>query len=158
MIAYLTLPFVLIKFWFIDAPLSIAAYFASLNGAFLHFFSLRILLQTFFKPLKNEYREGLVLFSRLSGMAVKTIFIFVTLLLLLILVVVELILILAFVSMPLAASYLLLGNIFVNCQLSIVNCSRARFYVHRTTCCYCGTYCHWCYCRHHTFYLSSRHK
>ncbi len=122
MIAYLTLPFVLIKFWFIDAPLSIAAYFASLNGAFLHFFSLRILLQTFFKPLKNEYREGLVLFSRLSGMAVKTIFIFVTLLLLLILVVVELILILAFVSMPLAASYLLLGNIFVNCQLSIVNC------------------------------------
>lgn len=107
MIAYLILPFVFIKFWFLDAPLAIAAYFASLNAAFLRFFSLAILLRTFFKPLKNEYREGLVLFSRLSGMAVKTIFIFITLLLLLVLVAIEILCVVIFLLAPIAAALLL---------------------------------------------------
>ena len=41
---------------------------------FLYIFellSVPILLKTFFKPLKNEYREGLVLFSIVAGIFIK---------------------------------------------------------------------------------------
>lgn len=109
MTAYLALPFVLIKFWFVDAPFSLIAYFASLNGAFLKFFSVGILLNTFFKPLKNEYREGLVLFSRFAGMAIKTLFMLVAFLLLLMLMAFELLCIVLFIAAP-AIALLLLTN------------------------------------------------
>lgn len=113
MTAYLALPFVLIKFWFLDAPLSLIAYFASLNGAFLKFFSVGILLNTFFKPLKNEYREGLVLFSRFAGMAIKSLFMLVAFILLAILVVFELLCVIAFVIAPIVAVLLLINFQFV---------------------------------------------
>ena len=35
--------------------------------------SVPILLRTFFKPLKNEYREGLVFFSIITGVVIKLI-------------------------------------------------------------------------------------
>jgi hypothetical protein len=75
MTGYLLLPLVFLKFWYIEAPLGIIGYFASLNHAFFELFSLPLFLRTFFKPLKNEYREGLVVFSRVMGMIVKTFFI-----------------------------------------------------------------------------------
>ena len=34
--------------------------------------SFRLMITTFFKPLKNEYRADLVVFSRVTGIIVKT--------------------------------------------------------------------------------------
>jgi|SRR5882762_3834272 len=58
-------------FWFIDAPKGLIDYFSSLNIALMKYFSFRLLLTSFFKPWKNEYREGLVGFSLVMGMIVK---------------------------------------------------------------------------------------
>jgi len=100
---YLTLPFVFLKFWFIEGPVEMVHYFSSLNSAFLQLFSLPLFVKTYFKPLKNEYREGLVLFSIVMGIVVKTVFIFVDLLLLFLLITVEILLVLMFIVVPTAA-------------------------------------------------------
>lgn len=64
--------FAFVRFWFIEAPLGLGKYFASLNTSFLQLFSLPMLLRTFFQPLKNEYRQGLVGFSQGMGIAIKS--------------------------------------------------------------------------------------
>jgi len=46
--------------------------------------SVPLLLRTFFKPLKSEYREGLVLFSVLVGIIIKSAVLLVAAVLLLI--------------------------------------------------------------------------
>ena len=74
---YLSLPLLFLKFWYIDAPLRLVKYFFSVNHAVLQILSLPIMVRTFFKPLKNEYRKGLVVFSIGMGIFVKTILIFV---------------------------------------------------------------------------------
>jgi|SRR3989344_8610727 len=97
---YLSLPFLLLKFWFLEAPLSLIVYFESFNKAFLDFFSLFLLVKTFFKPWKNEYREGLVGFSIGMGIFVKTWVILFTILFFLILLILELLILIGFVSLP----------------------------------------------------------
>lgn len=72
---YTKLPFLFLSFWFITAPKEILLFFRSVNHAFFRFFSLPLLLRTFFKPIKNEYRQGLVGFSIWMGMAVKSVLI-----------------------------------------------------------------------------------
>lgn len=99
---YLLLPLIFVKFWFYEAPLGLIGFFGSLNSAFLQLFSLSLFIKTFFKPLKNEYREGLVLFSIVAGIVVKTVFIFADLLLLFLLITVEILIVLAFVAWPIA--------------------------------------------------------
>ncbi|HVT00911.1 MAG TPA: hypothetical protein VHE53_01590 [Patescibacteria group bacterium] len=47
--------------------------------------SVPLLLRTFFKPLKNEYRDGLVLFSVIMGIIIKTILLSISLSILLLL-------------------------------------------------------------------------
>lgn len=89
-------------FWFVDAPKNIIAYFTSLNNAYLSLFSFRILLRTFFKPWKNEYREGLVGFSIFMGIIIKSIVLFIDILFLGVLLLVELLLLLAFLLWPFA--------------------------------------------------------
>lgn len=100
MSAYLFLPAAFLRFWFLDAPKDIALYFFSLNNAFLQQFSLALLLRTFFKPIKNEYREGLIWFSIGMGMFVKFWLILVDLLLFLMLIFIEIILLVAFIVWP----------------------------------------------------------
>lgn len=46
--------------------------------------SFPALLRTFFKPLKSEYREGLVLFSIFMGIIIKSIILIVSAIILLI--------------------------------------------------------------------------
>jgi hypothetical protein len=89
-----------IKFWFIEAPVGLMEYFASLNTAAMKFLSLRILLVTFFKPWKNEYREGLVGFSIAMGMIIKSMFIVFDIVVLVALLLVETAMIALFVSWP----------------------------------------------------------
>ena len=104
---FVRLPFLFLKFWFFEAPRAQLIFFASLNRAFLHVFSFSPLFKTFFKPWKNEYREGLVVFSLFMGMFVKTIVIAVDIVLLLLLFAFEVTFILGFVFWPIVSVYLL---------------------------------------------------
>src|SRR5258706_1075299 len=88
--SYLSLPLIFLKFWYLEAPLGMIGYFGSLNHAFFELFSLPLFLRTYFKPLKNEYRQGLVGFSRAIGIVIKSFFIVVDLAFLIILLTFEL--------------------------------------------------------------------
>ena len=104
---FLSLPVLFFKFWFLEAPIKLTKYFLSVNNALLQFLSLPLLAKTFFRPLKNEYRKGLVLFSLVFGMLVKSAFIFIGLLILLLFVFVEVFLIILFVLWPFLSFYIL---------------------------------------------------
>lgn len=97
---YLYLPLIFLKFWFLEAPLGLIAFFTSLNSAFLRLFSLTLLIKTYFKPWKNEYREGLVGFSIGMGMFIKTFVILADIVLLFGLLFFEFIALLSFVFWP----------------------------------------------------------
>lgn len=103
---YLRLPLVFLKFWFIEAPLEIIAFFASLNSVFLQLFSLVLLIKTYFKPWKNEYRKGLVGFSIGMGMVIKTFVIMADVILLIALLLFEILFVLGFVLWPIATIFL----------------------------------------------------
>lgn len=75
------LPIYVLEFWYLEAPKNLLIYFYHLNKAFLHLFSLPLMIRTFFRPWKNEYREGLIWFSIFMGIVFKTILIFVDLIL-----------------------------------------------------------------------------
>lgn len=101
------LPFTFLKFWFIETPLEILGFFASLNTYFMELFALPLCLRTFFKPLKNEYRQGLVGFSIAMGMLVKTFLILVDLLILAFLLLFEAMVVLFFLAFPIITMLLL---------------------------------------------------
>lgn len=99
-------PFTFLKFWFFEAPLSLISFFGSFNHAFFQLFSLPLLVKTYFKPWKNEYREGLVGFSIGMGMFIKTFIIIADSLLLLALLLVELFFIISFLLLPIGTALL----------------------------------------------------
>ncbi|MCL5970030.1 MAG: hypothetical protein M1450_00810 [Patescibacteria group bacterium] len=105
---YISLPFTFLRFWFFEAPTSILSFFASLNDAFLRLFSLPLLIKTFFRPWKNEYREGLVVFSIAMGMFVKSFVIFADLILFSGLLIFELFLFFFFLCLPFLGFFLFL--------------------------------------------------
>lgn len=109
MTAYLKLPWIFTKFWFYEAPIHIFVFFTSVNHSFFQFLSLPLLLRTFFKPIKNEYRSGLVGFSIGMGMAVKSVLIVVNLVLFIPLLVTELFFFFVFITFPL----LTIGVLFI---------------------------------------------
>ena len=102
----LTLPVDIIKFWYIEAPISLLRYFISLNKSFFNMFSIPLMLKTFFRPWKNEYREGLVKSSIFMGIAFKSLFIFVGLFAFVFLLFAEIIIFIGFLLFPIAAFYL----------------------------------------------------
>lgn len=106
-VKYMFLPAMFVKFWFYESPLALLKFFFSLNSAFLHLFSLKVFLKTYFKPLKNEYRQGLVGFSRAIGMFIKTWFILADVLILFLLVVFEVTVFVSYVFLPIATVWLL---------------------------------------------------
>lgn len=109
MAGYLLFPFDFLRFWYITLPKELILFFFSFNNAFLQLFSLSLLLRTFFKPVKNEYRKGLVAFSIGMGMFLKTWIILVDLLLLSIIVLVEFLILAAFLLWPIGTFWLLLA-------------------------------------------------
>jgi len=72
MTAFLYYPGYLTMFWFRDVLGSVVRFFIEFNRYVLSLLSFYLLLKTFFKPLKNEYRSGLVLFSTIFGIAIKS--------------------------------------------------------------------------------------
>lgn len=91
---------VFIKFWFIDAPIEMLAVFRSFNGYFIDLFAYKLSLMTFFKPLKNEYRAGLVGFSRTIGMLTKLSIITVDTIIFSIIISIEAVLFFGFILFP----------------------------------------------------------
>jgi len=96
-----------LKFWFFESPVALFKFFVSLNGAFFRLFSLPLLLRTFFKPLKNEYRQGLVKFSIVMGIVVKSVLITADLVMLCLLLFIEISIFVAYVFFPFATIALL---------------------------------------------------
>jgi len=72
---YLNLPLIFLKFWYLEAPVSIIKQYGYLNRQFLHLFSLPILIRSYFKPWKNEYRKEFVAVAIGIGVFIKTFFI-----------------------------------------------------------------------------------
>jgi hypothetical protein len=102
---YFSLPILFLKFWFYDAPKSILEYFGSLNNAFFQLFSLPLLIKTYFKPWKNEYRKNLVAVALGIGIFIKTFVIIADLLIFIIMLGIELLCILVFLAWPVATVY-----------------------------------------------------
>jgi len=99
------LPFQFLKFWFIDSTKNLFSFFVSLNNSFLQFSSLSILVKTYFKPWKNEYREGLVGFSIGMGIFIKTFLILADIILFLVLLFIEFCIFFGFIFLPVITIY-----------------------------------------------------
>lgn len=100
------LPVLILKFWYFEAPVLLFGYFLNLNKSFFNAFSFPLMVKTFFKPWKNEYREGLVRFSIVMGIAFKTLFIAVDLVLFSLLLLFEITFFVGFLIFPFAIFYL----------------------------------------------------
>lgn len=100
------LPFQFLRFWFVDSPNNLIIFFVSLNNAFLQLFSLPLLIKTYFKPWKNEYRQGLVGFSVGMGIFIKTLVILADIVLLLLLLLLEFLFVLGYISWPILTIFL----------------------------------------------------
>lgn len=106
---YLTLPLIFLKFWYLEAPFKIIKFFTSLNSSLLSLLSLPLLIKTFFRPWKNEYRKGLVLFSIAMGMFLKTFVIIADLVIFAFALVIEVVFFSFFLLWPLATLTLVLN-------------------------------------------------
>lgn len=95
------------KFWYLEAPIGLIKYFTSLNYALLKKLSLPLLLLTFFKPWKNEYRQGLVGFSIIMGVIIKSLLISFDLSIFLMLLIAEVLFLFIFVIWPIGTVFLL---------------------------------------------------
>jgi ATP-dependent Clp protease ATP-binding subunit ClpC len=104
---FMVLPLQFLKFWFVDSPRNLIAFFASLSDAFLQLSSLGLLVKTYFKPWKNEYRDGLVGFSIGMGMFIKTFVILADLILFCALIFLEAFFTLGFILCPILSLFLL---------------------------------------------------
>jgi len=82
-------------------------YFLTVNHAILQILSIPILIKTFFKPLKNEYRKGLVLFSLVFGMIVKSSLLFVDFIIFGFIIFLEIAILALFILWPFLTFYIL---------------------------------------------------
>jgi hypothetical protein len=98
--SYAFLPITFITFWYFESPRNIFNFFVSLNKAFLQLFSLPLFIKTYTMPLKNEYRQGLVRFSRVMGVLLKSVLIVVDVILLSMLIVAEIVVMAGFLAFP----------------------------------------------------------
>lgn len=96
----LSYPFLVVLLWYKDGLFTSLSYIQAFNSYCLKLFSVRDLLFTFFRPLKNEYRKNLVVFSILFGMCVKTFLLVCSIGLLLCFFVIEIMLIAVYIAFP----------------------------------------------------------
>lgn len=105
---YLTLPAVFLKFWYIEAPIGILKFFLSFNKSLLSLISLPLLIKTFFKPWKSEYRKGLVNFSIIIGVFIKTFVIFADIVIFIFVLLIEILFFILFIFWPIFTVILIL--------------------------------------------------
>lgn len=97
MLAFIYYPFYLITFWYKDVLGNLLSFFVDFNRYIASLLSFPLLVKTFFKPLKNEYRDGLVIFSIVFGICIKSVLVLVGLFTILVMLFVE-VLVLFFLS------------------------------------------------------------
>ncbi len=99
--AYLTtLPIQFFKWWFIEATFNLFKIMRYFLAAAYRLLGIGSLFQTFFKPWKNEYREGLVRFSIFMGMFMKSMLLIFDFFFMSFLILVEFFIIIAWVLLP----------------------------------------------------------
>src|SRR3990172_10653859 len=76
----LTLPFEFVHWWFIESTFNILKILRYILEVFYNLLSVKLIFKTFFKPWKNEYREGLARFALFMGIFIKSMFLFFDLL------------------------------------------------------------------------------
>lgn len=108
MVAFLYYPFYLFIFWYKSILGSVFGFFVDFNRYAASLLSTPLLIKTFFRPLKNEYRQGLVFFSIIFGMIVKSFLIFITALILVFLICVEVLVMILLICLPLGLVLLIL--------------------------------------------------
>ncbi|MBP6098413.1 MAG: hypothetical protein KA477_00350 [Candidatus Levybacteria bacterium] len=101
-------PIFILLFLYVEIPLKSVRFMHSLNMYLLHLLSVPILARTFFKPMKNEYHKGLIVFSVFFGMAIKSVLILISLIIVLILAVIECILLAFYLVLPAFLFYILI--------------------------------------------------
>ena len=111
MISFAYYPFFLIIFWYKDVIGSFYNFFIDCNRYVASLLSLSLLTRTFFKPLKNEYRDGLVIFSILFGIAIKSVLISVSLLIIFCILFVEFMVGIFLLALPLLLIALMFGKV-----------------------------------------------
>lgn len=109
MVAFLYYPLYLIIFWYKDVLGGLLNFFILFNRYTVSLLSLPLLVRTFFKPLKNEYRDGLVLFSVIFGMVIKSMLISVSSGIVLIILCIECLVGILVASIPIILIVVLLG-------------------------------------------------
>ncbi len=72
----LTLPVQFLHWWFIEATFNLLSIMRYSLSATFQILGIKSIFKTFFKPWKNEYREGLVRFSVFMGMFIKLMLLF----------------------------------------------------------------------------------
>lgn len=88
----------------------VLTFFIEFNRYTASLLSIPLLLRTFFKPLKNEYRQGLVLFSIVAGVLVKGFLVSIGCLIIIFLLCVEALVGLLIAVLPLILIVLLMGG------------------------------------------------
>lgn len=100
MSAFAYYPLYLFTFWYKDVIGNLIEFFVQFNRYISSLFSLPLLIKTFFKPVKNEYRDGLVLFSIFFGMFIKSVLITTSLLIVLFILIVEVMVVIFLLVLP----------------------------------------------------------
>ena len=95
-----TLPVTFFSWWFLESPKVVYKILYFIFTSVVHQLGYKSLFKTFFKPWKNEYREGLVGFSVIMGMAIKGLLIFIETFIILFLIIVLVPLLIAWVLLP----------------------------------------------------------
>lgn len=100
-------PLYLITFWYIDVLGGMLKVFAEFNRYTASLLSIPLMFKTIFKPLKNEYREGLVLFSILAGFVIKSFLLLISASIICVLLFIELVVLFLLFLLPFAFLLLL---------------------------------------------------
>jgi len=103
----LSYPLLVVLFWYKEGIFYILLYFRSFDDYCIRLLSLHGLFSSYFKPLKNEYRKNLILFSILFGVIVKTCLIAISLLLLFFILLFEGLLLLLYILFPILPLFIL---------------------------------------------------
>ena|SRR4030067_1619621 len=106
------LPVDFLRWWFLEAPITLLKILRFIFEATVHLFSFKLLFTTYFKPWKNEYREGLVRTGIFIGAFIKTWLILFDIAALSALIIVEAAIFLAWLLLPFIAIISLYGAIF----------------------------------------------
>lgn len=109
MVAFLFYPFYLVSFWYKDVCLSLINFFTLLNRYTVSLLSLALLIKTFFKPLKNEYRDGLVVFSIIFGIFIKTFLLAISFFIVTIMLFIEVMIVFFVIILPIVLIIIVLG-------------------------------------------------